>query len=327
MKPPPPGLTLFLLAPVLGELVSGHQGPLEFLNPIALLVFSLPYGCGALICRELMVRWGKGWGSLLLLGLAYGIYEEAVVVRSLFNPQWEELGAMAEYGYAAGINWTWSFMVLHFHTVISIAASVMLAEILYPARRRGERWLNNWTFGLAALYLLLWTPLGWWMTDYRPPELHYVLSIAAIGALGAAAWRLPAPSITPALPQRKTPAAFWFFLIGCLNTPVIFIGIALSAEHGWPPLVVTLAALCAVDAMTLWLVWVLSGRGAGWEDRHRLALVAGLLAFFLFFGTAQDFEQFKGHSIVALLAVIGLWRIRRASRRVPASGSRATVPK
>ena len=46
-----PGLALFLLAPILGELVSGHQGPFEFINPIAWLLASMPYGLGALACR------------------------------------------------------------------------------------------------------------------------------------------------------------------------------------------------------------------------------------------------------------------------------------
>jgi len=86
IKRTPPWLTLLLLAPVLGELVSVHQTPLEFINPLNFIILSLPYGFGALICRELVVRWKKGWLSLLLLGVAYGVYEEAIVVYSVFDP-------------------------------------------------------------------------------------------------------------------------------------------------------------------------------------------------------------------------------------------------
>ncbi len=45
------------------------------------------YVPGALIVREAMVRWNKGWGSVLLLGAAYGILEEGVALSTLFNPK------------------------------------------------------------------------------------------------------------------------------------------------------------------------------------------------------------------------------------------------
>lgn len=38
IKRTPPGLTLLLLAPVLGELVSVHQTPLEFVNPLNFII-------------------------------------------------------------------------------------------------------------------------------------------------------------------------------------------------------------------------------------------------------------------------------------------------
>jgi hypothetical protein len=94
LKRTPPWLTLLLLAPILGELLSAHQSPLEFFNPGNFLILSLPYGFGAILCRELVVRWKKGLLGLLLLGIAYSIYEEGIVVHSFFNPNWGELGAL-----------------------------------------------------------------------------------------------------------------------------------------------------------------------------------------------------------------------------------------
>jgi hypothetical protein len=52
MKRIPPWLTLLILAPLLGEIVSGHQPPIELCNPLAVMLFMLPYGFGALHCRE-----------------------------------------------------------------------------------------------------------------------------------------------------------------------------------------------------------------------------------------------------------------------------------
>jgi hypothetical protein len=47
-----PGVALLLTAPVIGELVPGHQAPAEFFNPVVFAALALPYGCGALLCRE-----------------------------------------------------------------------------------------------------------------------------------------------------------------------------------------------------------------------------------------------------------------------------------
>ena len=73
-----PALVLLFMAPVLGELVSGHQYLLEFMNPLSFILTALPYGLGALICRELTIRWNKGRLSLLLMGAAYGFLQKAL---------------------------------------------------------------------------------------------------------------------------------------------------------------------------------------------------------------------------------------------------------
>ena len=52
---------------------------------IFILLASL-YGSGALLIRELKVRWRKGYVSMFLLGTAYGIIEEGLMVKSFFDP-------------------------------------------------------------------------------------------------------------------------------------------------------------------------------------------------------------------------------------------------
>ena len=73
-----PILVLLFFTPGLIEYVSGDTS-------LALLVFSPPiflfellmnvgiYGPGVLLIREASIRWNKGWASILLMGLAYGI--------------------------------------------------------------------------------------------------------------------------------------------------------------------------------------------------------------------------------------------------------------
>jgi hypothetical protein len=318
IKRTPPWLTLLLIAPILGELVSAHQSPLEFLNPINFLVLSLPYGIGALLCREFIVRWKKGLPGLLLLGIAYGIYEEGIVVHSFFNPNWTELGALARYGFYGGINWTWSECMVHFHTFISIGASILLTEIIYPAHR-DKKWLNNKGLVICMVGFLAWIPLGLLMTDYFPPlPLYAVTWVVFIGLILAAYFlpALPAPTKTV-----KATNPIFFFMLGAVNMTVFFLTVFLTPE--WktpPPLIVTVLFLAALDTFTIWLIKSRSGNGYDWNDCQRLALVAGLLAFFVYFCFDKDLQNFTGTSFVGLGAIIGivmLWKtvISRETRK------------
>ena len=62
-----PALILFL-APAIAELLSGSAPPSEFFNPVGFLLLASLCGSGALIARELKVRWNKGYVLLLTLG-------------------------------------------------------------------------------------------------------------------------------------------------------------------------------------------------------------------------------------------------------------------
>ena len=65
-----PVIVLVLLSPVVAELLVGSTP----ISQIIALLFVLPiYDAGALLIRELVRRSGRGWGSILLLVVAYGI--------------------------------------------------------------------------------------------------------------------------------------------------------------------------------------------------------------------------------------------------------------
>jgi hypothetical protein len=316
----PPAVALLFLAPLLGELVSGHQAPLQFFNPIVFLALTLPYGCGALLCREFTRRRGGGWLGFLLLSVAYGLYEEGVVSRALFDPHWREASALAQYDHVAGLNLTYGFMLIHFHVTVSMAASVMLAELLYPARRH-QPWLSNPQAIGCGLVLLLWAPLLALLARsdqplYVPaPSLWAVTGLAIVG-LVLVAWRVH-PSRT-AVSSRPAPHPARFLMLGAVNMTAVFGIVFILPEAGVRlPLALAVATLLALDAVTLWLVLRWSGRTLAWDDRHRLALVAGLLGFFVAFGVLSDLERFEGKSLVSFAAVLGLVSV---ARRVRTSG-------
>jgi hypothetical protein len=67
-----------------------------------------------------------------------------------------------------------------------------------------------------------------------------------------------------------------------------------------------------LDGLAFALLMRWSGNGSAWNDRHKLAVVCGLLAFFIVFDALQDLEaSFTGLSIVAACTVWGLWRVRK----------------
>jgi hypothetical protein len=79
---PRPALALFFTAPLVAEYLPGDL-------PITLVSASLPWlalGGGAILIRETDRRAQRGWPAILVLGMAYAIFEEAFY-RILSNPK------------------------------------------------------------------------------------------------------------------------------------------------------------------------------------------------------------------------------------------------
>lgn len=322
-----PGMALLFIAPLLGELVSGHMNLVTFFNPVTFAVMALPYGCGALLCRELARRWGKGWLSLLLLSMAYGVYEEGIVSRAFFDPYWLELGALETYDTYAGINWTYSLSLVHFHVTISILSSIMLSELIFPRRRR-ESWLSNGQLALCGLVLALWAPVLAILAQadtplYLPPLGLYALAGLEVVGLVVAARLAPAQPFPPTGRQASPP--HWLLLLGALNVTIIFVTVYMLPELWRPfPLFGRVAFLLIFNMLSFWLFLRWSGNALAWDDRHRLALVMGLLAFFFLFGLLSDLESFEGRSLVSLMTGVALWRLWRDVNSRVRAGAQAS---
>jgi hypothetical protein len=320
----PPTLALFLVAPAFGELFSGSAPLNEYINPITFIILSLLYGCGAILIRELVVRWDKGWPSLLLLGFAYGIYEEGLVVRSFFDPNWMDLGNLGVYGRVAGVNWVWSEHLTIYHALISIAASIAFVEILYPAQRTAS-WINSrkwWLANWAGLLIVL--PIGKLLTPYDAPDGWVLASWLAIFALAAVARILPR-QVMPAN-VKKAPRTWRFFLVGFLGMFGQFFLIYNGADNGAYPFPVSMLLLVIYDLFLLWLVVRWNGAGGAWDDRHRLALINGALAFFLVFGPLTTNGQYPVMYFSNPVFLLWLWWVYRGvRRRVVQNGDQETM--
>ena len=75
---------LVVLASVLPELLSGSTSPRAFLDPAVFGFCVFAYGLPVLVIRDFALRQQLGLAGLLLLGLAYGIINEALLAKNGF---------------------------------------------------------------------------------------------------------------------------------------------------------------------------------------------------------------------------------------------------
>ncbi len=117
----PAVLTLYLLAPIIAEMLTGSTPPLMWNNVGGVILTTGLYGSGALLARELVRRRELGWGNLALLGVAYGVLEEGMAVQSWFNPTWVDPPDRLRL---FEMNWTLALAFTTIHVTLSIMSSV-----------------------------------------------------------------------------------------------------------------------------------------------------------------------------------------------------------
>ncbi|MBE3557774.1 MAG: hypothetical protein IMW89_00915 [Ktedonobacteraceae bacterium] len=337
----PAVLTLVFLAPVVGEMLSGSTPPLRFLDPVSLLGLLGLYGGGALVIRELVRRKGLDWRSLLLFALAYGVVEEGLVVMSWFNPGWPDLGQLAYYGRLFETSWIWAVQLTIYHAVVSIIPPIVLVEILFP-RIAARSWLTPRGLKIAAVIFgcvcLLEFP-GFWLianmqSGYAHPPLMYAGALLLV--IGLVWWGIKLrPERLPVDP-RPVPHLWWLRLAGFGGIFLVFLVAWVIAGLKPHPLL-PVAVMVAVFVLGYWLVsrW---HRRASWSSRHKLALVSGILSFFILLTPFAEFSQgtgnkdTRGMTVVGIIFLLGLialaWRERRRARLLSPltkPGERSTI--
>lgn len=193
----PAVFALALLAPFLAEFLLGDQYLSDdrgIARQLAMfLALGLWYGPAAVLIREVTRRTGRGWPTILLLGLAFGLVEEGLLTQSLFNPHYLGLD-LTSYGHVGwlGTGLPWAVFVLTLHVVWSIATPIALIEASWPSR---EPWVGKIGFTVTTGILLLGAAVifgfSWSSSGYLAPvgQLVGALVLAVIAAV--AAFRLP----------------------------------------------------------------------------------------------------------------------------------------
>jgi hypothetical protein len=101
-----------------------------------------------------------------------------------------DLGLLGGYGRWGEVNWVWSEWLTTYHAIFSIAIPITLVELTFP-NQRNTLWLSHRQFGGIAVLLSAVTAFGaLFLTTYRPPFIHYLLSMLLVGILLFLAWKI-----------------------------------------------------------------------------------------------------------------------------------------
>ena len=269
--------TLLILVPVISEILSGS-------TRLSVLFVLLPeimtWGCGALLCRELVRRWKAGAVSLLLLGLSLSVAEEFVIQQTSLYPL-PFPGVNAAYGRYLGVNWVYFLFMLGFESVWVVLVPVQVTELLFPSHR-DQPWLSTRGLIATCVAFLLGCRIAWYgwtqqalkrmhVAPYHPPLASIGLGLAVITLLIGLAYALRAYGHSGRKETRRAPnpwmlglavflfSTLWWALLGQVFTP-----------H---------PRLAANQALALGVIWALLGlsllnywSGArDWNDMHRWA--------------------------------------------------------
>ena len=275
-----PIVCLLLLTPGIPEYLSSSS-PVDaiVLNP-AQFLFQLTanlglYGPGVLLIREAMIRWNKGWATVLVLGAAYGIVEEGIGLSTLFYSKAGPVGQFGYYGHWLGVNWVWTAIILPVHMIFSISLPILVLGLALPFTK-GKSLLSmrkiRAAFGIlcvdvAVLFVFVLYGEHFWM-GY--PVLAG--SFVAVVGLVVIARSMPSePFARTKLPQKRPRT---MALLGLVFYPTVLIVSAPAMSLHAPP-ILDFGVVILVQA--LFLTYVLRVGGSYGNESQLVAFAFGLI--------------------------------------------------
>jgi len=270
-------LVLFLMPAISVELLSGNTPLAIYLNPMTFVTLNVVYGGALLLIRETVVRWGKGFASMLVLATGYGMVNEALGSKGFFDPHFYSAVEFRLEGFGRwfGINVPWALDISIFHAVFSILVPLVIVSAIFTGN---ERWIGNKLYAALLIALVAVTAFVFKHFSLPPYYYHYneglgpiSLIIALLALAILAAWKMPAIAFAK---WRIRLNALALFFIGAvyLLAYVILPNIVRTVTNS-PPLYESFLLVFFV-ALPILLVLKLpepTGRG-------KVALAAGLLA-------------------------------------------------
>jgi hypothetical protein len=307
------------MGPLLAEVLPGATrfGSI-FVLPIEMCV----WGICALLIREALRRFGLGWQSMILLGLALAVAEECLIQQTSLAPMVIHLKGRT-YARAFGLNYVYFLWALIYEPVFVVFLSIAVVEMIYPSRRHLP-WITRSGWFFLVPLLLIGCLLAWFswtqiarvkvfhLAAYRPPLSAILLSIAAIGALLFTAFKINQPRLDPMRPLRPG-------LLGVIGGiwAVLLFGLVLlgfGADPAFPEWIAVTVPLLLLVLLPVVLLPRYTSH-PDWNIKHQFALTcgtiigsmaAGQFGFVGTYGADLYFKIISNIVAVILLILLGI---------------------
>jgi hypothetical protein len=312
-----PAVILSLLPAISVELLSGNT-PLEAYFSLPLITFiilNITYGGALLLIRETVVRWGKGFASVLIFAAGYAMSNEALETKGFFDPHFYSAIAdgLEGFGRVFGINVPWALHISIVHAVFSILVPFILVTTIFPGK---GRWIGNKLYATLIVAFIAVITFSFKVFVMAPSYYHYdegpgplllILSLMAIVIL--AAWKIP-----------RVDFSKWNIQ---LSPVILFIlGVIYGISFNFLPYIVrtTTNSPAAYELFVLIffvaLPILLMAKLPSPTPRSKVALAAGLLFFWLLHGI---FGHTPGtiFGVVVVLSILAAAFVRTGAPALP----------
>ncbi len=314
-------ISLLLLSPVLGELLSGSSPPLVFFSPLAFILMVLLYGGGTLLIREAKVGWRLQW-SVIFLGVAYGILEEGTIIQSFFNPGHIDLGKLSGYGMYAGVQWPWAIMLAVYHATVSTLIPIAIVDLMWPEYKDIKALDYKGCLaalgGLLLVLLLCWLRIFIVKTNdpvYGAYHANIILVTASLALVVLCLFLAYKWRNSRVLSGVKLWPRGLFGVAGFIYIPVALCPVVPMCAKGVPA-PVAVGYLIISSAVILWFIFQ-QVFNKDITDRHMLSLISGAVLFWIILAPLQEFspgnnpDSTKGMASVGVISLLLLFVWRR----------------
>jgi hypothetical protein len=285
-------LVLAVLAPLCAEVSLGTVG---VRMAWAWLVFAPIYSAGALFLREILRRTGGGYANVLLLGVAYGLVEEGLVLQSLTSPH---LYGAAQWGPRLfGVNTAYTELNLVYHALFSVTIPVILVEFLF-ARHGTAPYLRRGGVIAAGVLALLGAAL---LRVAVPPseDPGYTMPLVAIAVVAVLALAVVVLGLRVPLKPARRWAAPPVAAVALASAVAAFGFLALLWPMGDATRSLSMTGAALVAAAAVYAAWNIA-----WTPRQLVAACFGALVGHSIFGLVGNADTLADRLFLAGVAVV-----------------------
>ncbi len=147
--------------------------------PISFIISLAFYGFQVSIIADISSRYSLKTGTIFILGLIYGIFEEGFAIFTMESTKTHTLWLSF-----AGINITWTIYVMSLHAVITVSITLLIMRVIWPDRI-SKPFLNRWSYAAmlpvtAVIYVFLMKGA---ISSGRAPQAAPVIYLIILAAI------------------------------------------------------------------------------------------------------------------------------------------------